>query len=189
MASEPVINPFIQGPKTMIYGKSGNVADVDSSGNLLTTGGGGGGGTVAQGAPNASLANGWPVKVTDGTSVLGTASAPLRTDPTGTTVQPVTTPKSSTVGACASTAVTSSSSQILAANASRKEVIITNKDVVTVYIGLGQTPTATAYHASLSPCAVANDGTGGVFISDLFTGAINAIVASTAGSVVIAELT
>lgn len=37
----------------------------------------------------AALSGAWPVKVTDGTDVLGTATHPLRTDPTGTTVQPV----------------------------------------------------------------------------------------------------
>jgi hypothetical protein len=36
----------------------------------------------------AALAGAWPVEVTDGTNVLGTASHPLRIDPTGTTTQP-----------------------------------------------------------------------------------------------------
>lgn len=44
--------------------------------------------TVSQG-PAAALSGAWPVEVTDGTSVLGTAAAPLRTDPTGTTTQPI----------------------------------------------------------------------------------------------------
>lgn len=101
----------------------------------------------------------------------------------------VTTPVSSTAGACALTSVTSTSSAILASNTSRKEVIIVNTDVVTVYIGLGQTPTATAYHIALSPCTTAHDGTGGVYISDIFQGAINAIVASTSGHCVVTELT
>jgi hypothetical protein len=47
-------------------------------------------GTVTgnQGTPN-TIANSWPVEVTDGTNVLGTAAHPIRTDPTGTTTQPV----------------------------------------------------------------------------------------------------
>lgn len=76
------------------------------------TGGTGSGGstTANQGTPN-TLANGWPVKVTDGTNVqptgdtparsidvevtdgtnvLGVSGHPLRVDPTGTTSQPVT---------------------------------------------------------------------------------------------------
>ena len=44
--------------------------------------------TANQGTPN-SAANSWPVEITDGTNVLGTPAHPVRTDPTGTTVQPV----------------------------------------------------------------------------------------------------
>lgn len=42
---------------------------------------------VMQGA--ADLANAWYVRITDGTNVLGTGTHPVRTDPTGTTTQPV----------------------------------------------------------------------------------------------------
>src|SRR3972149_11143483 len=41
-----------------------------------------------QGVPNP-LVNAWPVKITDGVIVLGTAANPVRVDPTGTTTQPV----------------------------------------------------------------------------------------------------
>ena len=44
--------------------------------------------TANQGTPNTN-ANGWPVKITDGTNVLGTNANPVRIDPTGTTTQPV----------------------------------------------------------------------------------------------------
>lgn len=44
--------------------------------------------TANQGTPN-TLANGWPVEITDGTNILGTSSHPIRIDPTGTTTQPV----------------------------------------------------------------------------------------------------
>lgn len=47
--------------------------------------------TADQGAPN-TLADAWPVEVTDGTNVLGTPTHPIRNDPTGTTAQPVTLP-------------------------------------------------------------------------------------------------
>lgn len=45
-------------------------------------------GTVNQGTA-AALSGSWPVEVTDGTNVLGTSAHPVRTDPTGTTTQPV----------------------------------------------------------------------------------------------------
>lgn len=44
--------------------------------------------TVNQGNPN-TLANAWPVELSDGTNLLGTSAHPVRIDPTGTTPQPV----------------------------------------------------------------------------------------------------
>jgi hypothetical protein len=77
----------------------------------------------------------------------------------------------------------------LAANTARREFIIVNTDVVVLYIGLGQTPTATAYHLALKPCSTAHDGTGGSYVSDLWKGTVNAIAASTTGHVAVTELT
>ena len=85
--------------------------------------------------------------------------------------------------------VTSTSGQILATNSSRKECTVVNTGTVAVYLGLGRTPTSTAYHVALSACTSANDGTGGTYTSDIWKGAINAITASTSGTVVITELT
>lgn len=101
----------------------------------------------------------------------------------------VTTNGSTTAGAPANTSVTSTSSTALAANVARRECTIVNTDVVVVYLGLGQVPTATAYHIALTPCTVAHDGTGGTYTTDLWKGAINAIVASTSGHVSVTELT
>jgi hypothetical protein len=60
------------------------------SGVNVSVSGKSGAGSVAanQGLPNTA-ANGWPVKVTDGTNVLGTGSYPIRVDTTGTTTQPI----------------------------------------------------------------------------------------------------
>jgi hypothetical protein len=44
--------------------------------------------TANQGTAN-TIANSWPVEMTDGTNILGTAAHPVRIDPTGTTTQPV----------------------------------------------------------------------------------------------------
>jgi hypothetical protein len=97
-------------------------------------------------------------------------------------------PASATANTPAQTAVGASSSEVLAANASRVECRIANTGTTVVYIGLGQGPTMTAYHIALSGCTSANDGTGGVYASSIFKGAINAIAAST-GTVCITELT
>jgi hypothetical protein len=45
-------------------------------------------GTVDQGT-KGSLANAWPVSLSDGTFLLGVTAHPVRTDPTGTTTQPI----------------------------------------------------------------------------------------------------
>jgi hypothetical protein len=177
--------------------------------------------------------------ISDGTDILGTATSPVRVDPTGTTVQPVSvvsgggTPpangptgspvpadadyiggkngsgnltgisvdnsgninanvvsqsQSSTSSSPAATSVSNTSGSILASNASRKECVVANTGTTPVYLGLGQAPTTSAYHICLAACATANDGTGGIFTSDIWVGAINAIC-SVSGTVVVTELT
>lgn len=134
------------------------------------------------------ISTGQKIEVYDGTNtatVKAASTAALASD----TALVVTEPGSTTTGACANTAVTSTSSAVLAANTARRELIIVNTDIVAVYLGLGQTPTASAYHVVLKPCSTAHDGSGGSFVSDLFKGAVNAIVASTGGHVSVTELT
>jgi hypothetical protein len=73
--------------------------------------------TVTQGAPN-TLANAWPVELTDGTNVLGTSSHPVRVDPTGTTTQPVSGTVTANQGGSWSVAATQSGSWTVAATQS-----------------------------------------------------------------------
>ena len=54
----------------------------------------------------AALSGAWPVEITDGTNILGTATHPVRIDPTGTTTQPV----SGSVSITGTVAVTQSTS-------------------------------------------------------------------------------
>lgn len=79
---------FNTSPPTLTNGQQVGL-QVDASGSLKTTA------TLTastvtanQGTPN-TLANGWPVEITDGTNILGTPTHPIRTDPTGTTTQPI----------------------------------------------------------------------------------------------------
>jgi hypothetical protein len=60
--------------------------------------------TANQGTAN-TIGNSWPVEITDGINILGTATHPVRIDPTGTTTQPVsgTVSISGTVGVTQST--------------------------------------------------------------------------------------
>jgi len=103
-------------------------------------------------------------------------------------VQPVVGP-TSTAAATTLVSVTSGGVTLLAANAARKEVTIQNASTVPVYIGLGTAPTTTTYWMALAGSGSANDGTGSSAISDMWKGIIYATVASTAGAVVVTELT
>lgn len=124
-----------------------------------------------------------------GTNVIGhvITDSGSTTAVTGTVT--VVGPTSSTATAPAATTVTSTSGSILATNANRKEVTVVNTGTVVVFLAFGQTPTSSAYHVALAACSSGNDGTGGTYTSDMWKGAINAIVASTSGTVCVTELT
>jgi hypothetical protein len=77
--------------------------------------------------------------------------------------------------------------QLLDVNRDRKEVIIQNVGVTTVYLGLGFVPSITSYSIALLPCATAHDGTGGLYVSDAWVGAIYAIGALAGGQIAITE--
>jgi hypothetical protein len=98
---------------------------------------------------------------------------------------------STTAGAAAQTAVGTTSGSILASNANRVRCRVENTGTTVIYLGFGQTPTATAYHMALAPCSnAANDGTGGTSEwDDNWKGAINAISSLAGGTAVVVELT
>lgn len=169
--------------------------------------GGGGGSTVTANQGTALAGAKWSVQI-DAPAILpvsisGTPAVTISGQPISVNVgnfpatqnvaitgQPISVSEaqSNTANAQAQTAVSNVAGQILAANASRKEVTIINTSTAIIYLGLGAAPSTTAYHIVLSPCAAANDGTGGSWISDMWTGAVQAI-GSVAGTVVITELT
>lgn len=70
--------------------------------------------TSNQGSPN-TVANAWPVEITNGTNILGTPTNPVRVDPTGTTVQPVSGTVTTAPPANASTNITEWDSTVLGA--------------------------------------------------------------------------
>ena len=97
--------------------------------------------------------------------------------------------KSSTSSTAAQTAVGTTAGQILAALSTRKEVIIQNTGTTIIKLILGAgTPTQTVYHVGLKAASAADDGTGGTFVSDLWTGAIQAISSAAGGTCVVTEI-
>lgn len=79
---------------------------------------------------------------------------------------------------------------ILKANPIRSEFLIQNIDVVPIAIILTKNKGSnTIYHAMLSACTTADDGTGGSFISDLWKGDVYVVAVSAGGRLVAYEMT
>lgn len=78
--------------------------------------------------------------------------------------------------------------QILLDNPNRTELVVTNLGTTHIYLGFGRVPTTTSYDFALAVAGVANDGTGGVWITDQYTGAVYAISDGAGGSIAIKEL-
>jgi hypothetical protein len=137
--------------------------------------------------------------VTDGTNaaaVKAASTAAVAADKAlVVTISPNTpvnvfTGASTTANAPAQQTVGTTSGSVLASNTARKKCFVVNTGSTIIYLGLGQTPTATAYHVALSPCANApNDGSGGTFNDDTWDGAISAISSAAGGTVCVTELT
>jgi hypothetical protein len=104
-----------------------------------------------------------------------------------------TPPSSNTSNVPAQTSVGTSSVSILAANASRKGCSVQNTGTTRILLGLGQTPTGTAYHVALPACGTSNDGSSprwdGTISGVVWTGTINGIGSAGGGTVVVTELT
>lgn len=150
----------------------------------------------------------------DGTE-LGIVTAPLRVDPTGTTAQPVelqdgsgnplsstggalnvagsvtvSQPTSSTATAPGQVSVGAAASTVLAANASRKRLMLQNCGVTVLYIAFGGTnPTTSDYHFALPACGANNDGSSAVYMDALWTGAVRAVGSAAGGLLQVVELT
>lgn len=89
----------------------------------------------------------------------------------------------------AQTSVGDSEGLILAANDDRKGLAIINTGTTVIYLSLGTAaPTTTAHHIPLAACSSANDGKGGAYFDDAWTGAVRAIGSAAGGSVVILEI-
>lgn len=79
--------------------------------------------------------------------------------------------------------------EVLAANTSRRGLIIQNTGTTKIYVVLGSgTPTSSVYHIALSACTGANDGLGGVYVDDVWTGAVQAIGSGAGGTCVVTEI-
>lgn len=84
-------------------------------------------------------------------------------------------------------AIVTSNGTAIAANTSRKSWSIQNLDTDVLYVRLGGTASATAFHFLLKGGSVADDGLGGLVVDDAWTGLVS--VFGTTPRFVVSELT
>jgi hypothetical protein len=123
-------------------------------------------------------------QITDGANVLGTPAHPVRTDPTGSTTQPVSAPKSAT-STITGVAASVTSTILLASNTSRLGATIHNDSTsATLYIKLGTTASNASggYTTALTPGSYYE-------VPFNYTGRIDGIWSSATGFANIDELT
>jgi len=145
---------------------------------------------------------------------FGTVTNPVRTDPVGSTDQPITAAQlpaalvggrldvnigsgsitvapvtSNTASSPAQTAVGASAGSVLAANPLRKRLNLQNAGTTRIYIALGAAnPTTSAYHFALPAGGEAGDGTSPVWTDTMWTGEVRAISSAPGGFLVVTEL-
>jgi len=79
---------------------------------------------------------------------------------------------------------------VLISNSKRKGFLIQNTGTTIIKLAFGSAssaPTQTVYHIALKDCAAANDGSGGVYVDDAWTGDVWAISSAGGGTCVICE--
>lgn len=90
----------------------------------------------------------------------------------------------------AQTSIGTAAALVLSANAKRKGFSAQNTGTTVIKLGFGATdPTQTVYHIALAACSVADDGTGGVYFDDAFTGDVRAISSGMGGTFLLSEYT
>jgi len=99
----------------------------------------------------------------------------------------VETSPQTTVSAPAQTSIGTTAAEFLAASPKRKCFTVQNTGLTVIKLAFGATPTQTVYHMALQVAAGADDGSGGVYIDDSWTGVVNGISSGAGGTCVIAE--
>lgn len=79
--------------------------------------------------------------------------------------------------------------QAIGANAVRKRLMIQNTGATILRLVFGSgTPTQTVYHVALTACTLSDDGTGGIYFDDAWTGAVQIISSAPGGTYVLTEI-
>jgi hypothetical protein len=76
---------------------------------------------------------------------------------------------------------------VLVSNQKRKGFMVQNTGTTILKLAFGATPTQTVYHVSLKGGTVADDGTGSVYVDDVWVGDVSAVSSVAGGTCVITE--
>lgn len=139
-----------------------------------------GGSAVTQGGP-------FDVRLIASTPTIGTVNigqADVRLIVSTATAATVTTvnQKSATPPAINTVSLGTFASPTFAANATRKSFWVQNVGTSVVYLGLGATPSATAYHFALASGTLAHSGNGGIYFDSEWVGTVTAIASAATGT-------
>lgn len=172
--------------------RPGAVNEYDSVGNLLVNvaaGAGGGTSEIDESPFTAGVTPGTPIMGEDPTSgenlVLQTVPGTRILEVGGSiTVSPV---ESDTCSTNALVAVSTSSVTAIAANASRKRLILQNQGTTILYILLGSgSASLTNYTFALAACGTTKDGSSPVIFDEMWQGAVQ-VISSAAGGLLNAQ--
>lgn len=201
--------PVILSDGAVALGTAGNPIRVDTTGTTSQPVDDGGASLTVDGTVTANQGTAavitapWPTVLSDGAAQTGTAGNPLRTDPTGTTAQPVTDNGSTlsvddggsslTVdGAVTANAPSTNTATItrvvaalidtalLAANANRLGAYVANESTGTLYLKLGLVASVTDYTIKLFEDDVFQ-------IPAEYKGAVNGIWSAAVGAAQVTE--
>lgn len=88
----------------------------------------------------------------------------------------------------AQTVIGTTAALVLSADQKSKGVFVQNTGTTVVKLAFGATnPTQSVYHVALAACSVADDGSGGAYSDDAYTGEVRAISSASGGTFVIAR--
>ena len=124
--------------------------------------------TPTIGGVNATQTGGWDVRLIAGTATAATVTSVNQ--------------KSATPPAINTVSLGTFASPTFAANTSRKSFWVQNVGTRVVYLGLGATPSATAYHFALASGTLAHSGNGGIYFDSEWVGTVTAIADAATGT-------
>lgn len=135
----------------------------------------------------AGTDNALPVAIrlpTDGGGVNAPGDVTNGLDVDVTRLPDVALSRASSISTASPTAVGTTSAQLVAANANRRELYIQNVGTADIYLELGDLSASTSnYHIALKAASAADKADGGYVWLDRYTGAVQAIAGASGGKV------